>query len=179
MAKTKDESQKLTSNERFGAMLEENREDHFNGRKRVDWEISTGSLLLDVAVGGSLGPCLLRLCGENNEGKTPQALEIIRNFLLTIPNSKALWMIAEGRGLSKENAERCGLKFVYSPEEWAVGTVFVLESNVYELFINAVKDLVMNNEEDYRYCFAVDSIDGLMLKNDKSKAINENNKVAG
>ena len=177
----KEEKSGLTSSEQLGAILnnKDYKKDHYNGQKTVTWSISTGSILLDSAVGGSLTPCLLRLCGQNSEGKSSQALELMRNFLKTVPNSKGFWMIAEGRGLSKENRERCGLKFVYSAEEWVVGTVFVLESNVFELFIKCCKDLVMENEEDIRYCFVIDSVDGLQLRDDRAKDITENNKVAG
>lgn len=183
MAKKKEESPKaetvVNSTVKLHNILEEYKTEHYNFGETVDWKISTGSLLLDTAIGGGLGPCLLRICGENNEGKSPSALEILRNFLKTVPNSKGFWLISEGRGLSKENRERCGLKFVSTAEEWVVGTVFLLESNVFELFIKCVKDLVLDNEENIRYCFVVDSVDGLQLRDDKAKEITENNKVAG
>ena len=166
-------------NARLSSILKENKDQHYNYHERVTWKVSTGSLLLDVAIGGYLSPCLVRVCGNFNEGKTPETLEIVRNFLTTVPNSKCFWVIAEGRGLSKENQERCGLKFIYKPEDWEVGTVFVLESNVFELFIKCVKDAVLNNPNNIKYCFVVDSIDGLMLKDDRQKEIEEANKVAG
>lgn len=185
MAKPKKEESNTEQNivngskETLSTILKTRKEDHYNFEERVEWQISTGSLTLDSYIGGYLSPCLVRICGANNEGKTPQTLEIIRNFLSTVPNSKAFWVIAEGRGLSKENKERCQLKFVYSAEEWEVGTVFVLESNVFELYIKCVQDLVLNNPEKIKYAFIVDSIDGLRLKSDEGKEINEANKVAG
>ncbi len=160
-------------------ILKENKSDHYNFIEAQTWKISTGSLLLDLALGGGIVPCLLRICGYNNEGKTPQTLEIVRNFLKDVPNSKCLWDVAEGRGLSKENKERCGLKFVYSPDEWEVGTVFVLESNIFELYIKIVKDLVKDNPDNIKYAFVVDSVDGLQLRDDAAKDIDGNNKVAG
>jgi hypothetical protein len=179
--KNEEEKEKkvLSSQEKLETILKENKTDHYNFHERVNWKISTGSLLLDAALGGGINPSLIRVCGHNNEGKTPQTLEIMRQFLATVPNSKGFWMIAEGRGLSEENRERCGLKFVYSSKEWVPGTVFVLESNVFELFVNIVKDQVLENPENIRYCYVIDSIDGLMLKSDKEKAITENNRVAG
>ena len=183
MAKTKKEEavpqQVSGSKAILNSVLEEYKDAHLNNEKRIEWRISSGSLLLDIYLGGGLGPSLVRMCGQNNEGKTPQTLEIVRQFLITVPNSKAFWVIAEGRGLSEENKERCGLKFVYKADEWEVGTVFVLESNIYEVFINAAKRLVNDNPEDIRYCFVVDSIDGLMLQADSIKEINEDNMVAG
>ena len=70
----------ITSNEILSNFLKTNKEDHFNFEEAVTWKISTGSLLLDAAVGGGITPSLIRLCGPNNEGKTPQAIEICRNF---------------------------------------------------------------------------------------------------
>ncbi len=164
----------------LASILKEHKDEHFNFQDRVDWKVSTGSLLLDVAMGGGVNPCLLRICGSNNEGKTPQTLEIIRNFINAEPNKrKAFWVIAEGRGLSKENKDRCGLKFVYTDEEWVVGTVFVLESNVFELFIKCVKNLVIDNPNQYQYAFVIDSLDGMQLRDDKAKEVTENNRVAG
>lgn len=184
MAKTpkiiEEKPQGVTASNRLNAILNEkgNREDHFNFEESVTWKISTGSLLLDAAVGGGITPSLIRLCGPNNEGKTPQAIEICRNFLSEIPKSRVIWVLAEGR-LSKENRERCEMKFVTDPEQWTDGSVFILESNVYDLVISVIKDLVLNNEENTRYCFVIDSMDGLILKRDKETSPTEASKVAG
>lgn len=184
MAKIKEnkvEEQIQDSNKNIlGSILKEHKEEHYNFHERIDWKISTGSLLLDCALdSGSLSPSLIRVCGGNNEGKTPLTLEICRNFLNTVENSKVIWMIAEGRGLSKENKERCDLKFTYDPNNFNVGEIFVLESNVYELFIKIVKESVLNNPNNIKYCFVVDSIDGLQLRDDRAKDITENNRVCG
>lgn len=170
-------SKTITANDQLNNLLKQNKEDHFNFEDRINWKISTGSLLLDVAVNG-VSPSLIRLCGNNNSGKTPQALEIIRNFLKDVPNSRCLWVLSEGR-LSEENRARCGLKFVTKPEEWTVGSVFLLESNIHELTIRIIKDLVLNNPEKNIYGFVIDSVDGLISKNDISKDADESNKVAG
>lgn len=182
MAKNKKEESDNTASadtSRLRNIMNEHKEEHFNDKKREDWRVSSGSLLLDVAMEGGISPSLIRLCGANNEGKTPEAIEMCRNVFQGVPKSKALWLLAEGRGLSKENVQRSGLKFVYSPEEWTDGTIFVLESNVFEFFIKIVKDLVINNENGTKYVFVVDSIDGLQLRDDKAKEITEANKVAG
>lgn len=177
---TEEKSTGIGASSRLNAILnsKDHKEDHFNFEESVTWKISTGSLLLDAAVGGGITPSLIRLCGPNNEGKTPQALEICRNFLAEIPKSRVVWILAEGR-LSKENRERCGLKFVTNAEEWTDGSVFILESNVYDLVINVIKDLVLNNEENIRYCFVIDSMDGLILKRDKETNPVDASKVAG
>ena len=160
------------------AALDDNKADHYNYDETVYWKSSTGSLILDAATGGVM-PSLWRLTGSNNSGKTPELLEIIRNILATVPNSKGLWCIAEGRGLSEENRARCGLKFVTTVEDWEIGTVFLLQANVFELFIRILKDLVKNNPANIRYAFGVDSVDGLILRDDLAKDITEHNRVAG
>ena len=168
--------EKDKSKSTLDSILKEHKNEHYNFQERNTWNISTGSLLLDVATGG-ISPSLVRVCGYNNEGKTPQTLEIVRNFLNTVKNSKSLWVIAEGRGLSKENIERCQLKFVYNVEEWEIGTVFVLETQIYELFIKTVKELVLNNPDGIKYAFVVDSLDGMQLRDYQD--ILESNKVCG
>jgi len=168
----------ITSSDILNSALKEHKEDHYNFEDTVSWHISTGSLLLDAATGG-VSPSLWRLAGTNNCGKTPQMLEIIRNFLRDVKNSKALWVIAEGRGLSEENRTRCGLTFVTKPEDWKIGTVFILQTNVFELFIQVIKDLVKNNSEKIRFAIVVDSVDGLILRDDAAKEITESNRVAG
>jgi hypothetical protein len=160
------------------SILKEYKEDHYNFDDSVDWKISSGSLLLDLAI-GSISPSLIRICGANNEGKTPISLEIVRQMFLTVPNTKCLWVISEGRGLTEENKNRCGLKFVYKPEDWEVGTIFVLQTNIYEMVINTIKILVKQNKEKVRYAFCIDSLDGLILREDSKKEINETNKVCG
>lgn len=167
-----------SSKDVLNGILKTNKTEHFNFHERKNWKCSTGSLLLDRATGG-VTPSLWRLCGKSNGGKTPEMLEILRNIFISVPKSKALWVIAEGRGLSEENVSRCGLKFVYSAEEWDYGTVFVLETKIFELFINTVQSLVFNNPNENVYAFVVDSIDGLILRADADKPIDGNNKVAG
>lgn len=166
-----------TSQDLISAILKEHKDEHYNYHEKVSWRVSTGSLLLDTATGG-VAPSLWRLTGNNNSGKTPQMLEIVRNILKDVPNSKAVWVLAEGR-LSDENRERCGLTFVTDPKDWALGTILLLKANVFELFIRVVKDLVKNNPENIRYAFVVDSVDGLMLRDDAAKDITEANRVAG
>lgn len=178
IAKEDEQETTRTSSDILNSALKSSKTEHFNFQERVSWKVSTGSLLLDVATGG-VKPSLWRLCGNNNAGKTPQMLEIVRNILKDVPNSKGLWVIAEGRGLSEENKSRCGLTFVYKPEDWKIGTVFVLETNIFELFISVVKDLVKQNEEGIKFAFVVDSVDGLILRDDASKDITESNRVAG
>lgn len=178
MSRTKTNTEEVNSKSILGSVLKDHKDEHFNFEERVNWKSSTGSLILDIATGG-VHPSLWRLAGYSNSGKTPQTLEIIRNIFNDIPNSKALWVLAEGRGLSEENRARCGLTFTEDYNEWDNHTVFILETKIYELFIKTVKELVLNNPEKNIYAIVCDSIDGLTLRDDASKDITENNRVAG
>ena len=154
MAKIKEiEAPKDTSMASLKGILEKRQEDHYNDEETVRWKISSGSLLLDAAMGG-ITPSLIRLCGTFGSGKSAESLEIVRNFLASIPNSKGFWILAEGR-LSDEHKERCGLKFVSNPEDWVPGTVFLLESNIYELIVESIRELMQNNPTNNKYCFVL------------------------
>tara|TARA_R110002153_G_scaffold44703_2_gene126107 strand:+ start:14528 stop:15646 length:1119 start_codon:yes stop_codon:yes gene_type:complete len=171
-------SDKLNSKNLLDSFLKSNKEDHYNFEEEIDYKISSGSLQFDLHLGGGFGPGLHRFCGMNEGGKTSEALEVAKNFLLTLPNSKAVYFKAEGR-LSPEMRKRSGLKFVTKAEEWVDGTCFVFESNIYETVVDLMRQLVSNNDEKTKYCFLLDSVDGLILKNDMDKPFEDSAKIAG
>jgi RecA/RadA recombinase len=121
---------------------------------------------------------LHRFVGFTEGGKTSASLEVMKNFLNTVPNSKGFYIKAEGR-LSDEMRTRSGVKFVFDADEWEAGTCFVFESNIYETVVDAMRKLVMYNEEKNKYMFIIDSVDGLIAKNDLDKTFEESTKVAG
>jgi len=176
--KTKKETSVLNPESQLTQFLKEKdrKDDHYNFEESVDFEVSQGSLLLDLHV-GKIEPGIIRHVGISRGGKTSQMLEDVKQFLKAVPDSRALWVLAEGR-LGKRTKERSGLKFVYDPEKWEDGTVFVLESNVYDLVFDLVRDLMKNNPMKKRYFFAIDSTNGLKTKADMGKATSEAGKVA-
>jgi len=179
--KSKEESAELSgpsASDRLLSFLKENKEDHYNFEDEVYYKVSTGSLNLDIATSGGLSPGLHRFIGMNEGGKTSEALEVAKNFLKTVENSRALLFKAEGR-LSREIKERSGIKFVTDPKEWADGTCFVFECNIFETVSELMKDLINANNENKRYIFILDSVDGLITKGDKDKTLSEATKVAG
>lgn len=179
MKKTKEtEEKKITSSEVLGSFLKQNVQDHYNFEETVDYKVSSGSLQLDLQLGGGFGPGLHRFVGMNEGGKTSEALEVMKNFLIEIPNSKGFYIKAEGR-LSPEMQKRSGIKFVFSAEEWTEGTCFVFESNIYETVVDAMRQLISKNEEKIKFCFLLDAVDGLIAKNDMDKSFEESAKVAG
>lgn len=166
------------SKELLSKFLKDNKTDHFNFEEDYYYKVSSGSLLLDAEMEGGLNPGLHRFCGINEGGKTSEALEVMKNFLGSVLNSKGFYIKAEGR-LSPDMKERSGVNFVFSAEEWVDGTCFVFESNIYETCVDAMRQLVTTNPEKVKYCFILDSVDGLLSKNDEDKSFEDSNKVAG
>jgi RecA/RadA recombinase len=162
----------------LAAFLKTNKDDHHNFAERVDYTVSSGSMLLDMELGGGFKPGIVRMSGISEGGKTSCALLTLGNHLKTTPNSKGLIIKAEGR-LSEEMKSRYDYKFVYTAEEWVVGTVFVFETNVYEAAIDLVRQLVKNNPESIRYFVIIDSMNGLCRREDLVKDSGYNDKVAG
>lgn len=178
MAKKKEDGSVLTSSEILSTFLKNNKEDHYNFEDDFEYKVSSGSLQLDIQLGGGFGPGLHRFCGINEGGKTSAALEVMKNFLRTVPNAKGFYIKAEGR-LSNEMKARSGVPFTIKAEDWDVGTCFVFESNIYETVVDAMRNLVSNNEEGIKYYFLLDAVDGLITKGDLDKTFEDSNKVAG
>jgi RecA/RadA recombinase len=158
--------------------LKDNKDSHYNFEDEKIFHISTGSLLLDSELSGSLEvPAIVRFTGVSGGGKTSAALLIMNNFLKTIPNSKGFLVKAEGR-LNSNVKRISGVDFVHDPEEWDNGKCFVLRSNVYENIATLILELIKNNPENTRYYFLIDSMDALISKNDLSKGFDDSAKVA-
>jgi RecA/RadA recombinase len=178
MAKKKEDGEIVSSKDVLSSFLKNNKEDHYNFEDETDYKVSSGSLQLDIHLGGGFSPGLHRFCGINEGGKTSAALEVMKNFLRTIPNSKGFYIKAEGR-LSNEMKERSGVTFTTDASNWDIGTCFVFESNIYETVVDAMRNLVANNEENVKYYFLLDAVDGLITKGDLDKTFEDSNKVAG
>lgn len=156
----------------------ENKDWHLNFVEEVYYRVPTGSIVWDIYTDGGLPPGLHRFIGPPESGKSSAALEICRNFLNRHPNGRGFYVKAEGR-LPEEMKKRSGLKFVYKPEDWKDGTIFVLESNYYEFIINSLRRFIKNPLIQNLFCVIIDSMDGLMLQGDAKKDFSEGNKVAG
>lgn len=177
MSKTK-EKEVTKSTDVLNSFLKQNQSDHYNFEESIDYKVSSGSLQLDLHLGGGLGPGLHRFVGMNEGGKTSAALSFMKNFLEKVQKGKGFYIKAEGR-LSNEMMERSGIKFVFSAEEWQDGTCFVFESNIYETVVDVMRQLVAKNDEGNIYYFLLDSVDGLISKGDLDKSFEDSNKVAG
>lgn len=164
-------------NDILGNFLKSNKSDHYNFEEEFDYKVSSGSLQFDLCMNGGFGPGLHRFTGLTEGGKTSEALEVMKNFLTSMEKPRGLYIKAEGR-LSKEVRERSGVKFVWSADEWVDGTCFVLETNIYETAMTCIKQLIDDEKNKQKYCFILDSVDGLIAKNDASKGFDEFAKIA-
>jgi RecA/RadA recombinase len=166
-----------TANDMLKSFLKDNKEHHYNFEDEIDYKVSSGSLNVDFELGGGFGPGLHRFVGMNEGGKTSEALEVMKNFL-KMPNSRGLYIKAEGR-LSKEMQERSGIEFATAEDNWKDGNCFVFESNIYETVLDLMRALVGDNDNKTKYCFILDSLDGLIMKEDLKKDFQDAHKVAG
>lgn len=162
----------------LGSLLTGYKEDVYNGIENEKIPFSSGSLLIDSHVKLRSG-CVVRFGGSLESGKTSQCLLILGNYLDTIPNSRGLYVKAEGR-LSDEIQVRSGRKFVYNQDDWEIGTIFVLESNIFEAVCDIIQSLLKNMfEKGEKLGFIIDSLDGLILKSDYEKKTGESVQPAG
>jgi len=169
----------LTSQEQLNSFLKQNKESHFNFEETINYRVPSGSMTLDYYLDGGLGTGLHRFVGMNEGGKTSCALQFLKNFLdVENDNRKGFYIKAEGR-LGEEIASRSGVKFVTNTDEWEEGTCFVFETIIYETAVDAMRQLVGRNQEKNKYFFIIDSVDGLLRKDDLDKTFEESQKVAG
>lgn len=184
MAKSKPESEeKTSSNDAFAASLQQHSEELYNDVVPLHRIISTGSLIMDTYIKIRSGS-VVRLLGKGSElGKTSESLVLADNYMKTMPKAKTLYVKAEAR-LSKEMRERSGLTFFEALKDihkWVPGTVFVLDCNTFESVAGIIEtQLKAMHERGECLCVIIDSLDGLILKNDlEAKGIDGNMMVAG
>jgi len=167
----------LNSKDALKMFLKQNEEHHYNFEDEIEYKVSSGSLKVDFELEGGFGPGLHRFTGMNEGGKSSEALEVMKNFL-TMPKTKGVYIKAEGR-LSTEMKARCGINFTHDESEWDNGKCFIFDSNIYETVLDLMRVLVARNPEETRYCFVLDSLDGLIMKDDLEKGFEDSHKVAG
>jgi RecA/RadA recombinase len=150
--------------------LKQNQGDHYNFEEERTYTVSSGSLLLDIEMGGGIKPGVVRASGVTEGGKTSCALAFARNFQ-KMDNSMVIYIKSEGR-LSKEMIERSGVDD--DDDKWQV-----IKSNTYETVIDLIRQMVKDNPTDARYMFIIDSMDALVPRGDLEKSSDEALKVAG
>lgn len=173
----------VTSTSVLGDLVKEHKSEHFVYVKPKHALISTGSLILDSLVKVRSGGCV-RLAGKSAElGKSSEGFVLMANYLATMPKAKGIYFKAEAR-LTPEIRKRSGLKWVDDPKDWVEGTVFIYPVNVFEVMAETLERLLPQMYElGEHLCVMIDSLDGLMLRADRAKALwaddSANVKVAG
>ena len=152
------------------AYLEKNKGDHYNFEEERTYTVSSGSLLMDIEMGGGIKPGVVRASGVTEGGKTSCGLAFARNFQ-KMENAMVIYIKAEGR-LSEDMIERMGIDI--SENKW-----FVFKCNVYETVIDFIRQMVKDNPSDCRYMFIIDSMDALVPRGDLEKGADEALKVGG
>ena len=149
-----------------------NKNFHYNDYKELDYKIPTGSLNLDLSLGGGFPAGVHRFTGVNEGGKTSCALAVAKNFQDHFgEKAMVVYIKSEGR-LSNEMVARSG---VDSSEE----RFFKFDCNVFEKVFELIRMLVKENEDDKKYMFIVDSVDALCRQNDYEKPFEDSEQVAG
>jgi RecA/RadA recombinase len=161
-----------TLNSQLEEYLKKNADYHYAGEEDVDYIVSSGSLIMDIEMGGGIRPGIIRSSGVTEGGKTSNALAFAKNFQdLHQDNGQVIYIKSEGR-LSKEILERAGV----STDE---ARFKVIPTNDYEFVIDLMRNLIRDNPEKKLYFFILDSLDALVPRNDLQKSATEANKTAG
>ena len=150
----------------------DNKKYHYNFYEGEDYKIPSGSLNLDIALGGGLPSGAHRFTGINEGGKTSCAMAFARNFQKHFGDKgMIIYIKSEGR-FSPEMIERSGIDT--DPQKF-----FCFDCNIFEKVFELIRELVFNNEEDKRYMFIIDSVDALCRVEDIDKPFAESEQVAG
>tara|TARA_Y100001938_G_scaffold37130_1_gene51263 strand:- start:6059 stop:7156 length:1098 start_codon:yes stop_codon:yes gene_type:complete len=168
--KSKTSTDAVSPVQQIQAYLEQNKGDHYNFEEERTYSVSSGSLLLDIEMGGGIKPGIIRASGVAEGGKTSCALAFAKNFQ-KMDNAMVIYIKSEGR-LSSDMIERSGVDTDES--KW-----FVFKCNVYEAVIDFMRQMVKDNPSDTRYMFIIDSMDALVPRGDLEKGADEAIKVAG
>ena len=178
MARPKKETQDLEEIKSEGKLnvlediLKSNKDHHYAFDVPTDYVVSSGSLTLDIEMGGGIHPGIIRSSGITEGGKTSNALSFAKNFQLLHPEKGVVvYVKSEGR-LSNTILERSGVDT--NPEK-----LRIIPTNDYEFVIDMMRRLIKDNDNQNLYFFVLDSLDALVPRNDLAKSATDANKTAG
>jgi recombination protein RecA len=150
----------------------DNEKYHYNNHEESDYKIPSGSINLDLALGGGLPAGAHRFIGVNEGGKTSCALSLAKNFQENFKkNGMVVYIRSEGR-LPRELLERSGINT--APEAF-----FKFDCNIFEKVFELIRMLVLENDDNKKYFFIIDSVDALCRIGDADKPFEESEQVAG
>lgn len=144
-----------------------------------DYGISSGSLILDLELGGLLKPAIYLATGISGGGKSSATLSFMSEFLKE-PNRMAVYFQAE-RLLSDEHKSRTDIRFIESNniDNWEDQTCYLYRGNIYEDVTGMIRELIDNNPNNTKFFFVIDSMNALIPNEDLGKSFYEARKVAG
>lgn len=150
----------------------DNKKYHYNDYEEVDYKISSGSLNLDLALGGGFPSGAHRFTGINEGGKTSCALTVAKNFQSHFgEDGMVVYIRSEGR-LAPEVLNRSGI-------DTSENRFFRFDCNIFEKVFQLIRTLVEENEDGKRFMFIIDSVDALCRIGDIDKPFDESEQVAG
>ena len=76
----KKKSENRSPLDQIQAYLNEHKGEHYNFEEERPYTVSSGSLLLDIEMGGGIKPGVVRASGVTEGGKTSCGLSVARNF---------------------------------------------------------------------------------------------------
>lgn len=162
----------MQASQLFEKFLKDKKDSHYNYEENSDYCVSSGSLKLDIEMGGGIRPGIVRATGVAEGGKTSCGLAFAKNFQESVKNGFVIYFKSEGR-LSERMLERSGVD--RDPERFRV-----LESNSYENTLECIRTFVKESKENgFKCLFIIDSMDALVPDGDATKSFSEANKVAG
>ena len=104
--------------------LKQSDDEHYSFSDAVDYRVSSGSLNLDLQMGGGLNPGINVFSGVAGGGKTSCALTFAANFQKETENSFVVYIKAEGR-MSDRILKSTGVDT--SKDKW-----FLYSGNIFE-----------------------------------------------
>jgi RecA/RadA recombinase len=172
---TQEQLEETSSGEKLHVLdtvLDSNKKFHYAYDVPTDYVVSSGSLTLDIEMGGGIRPGIIRSSGITEGGKTSNALAFARNFQLLHPEKGVvIYIKSEGR-LSETIIQRAGIDT--NPEKWRI-----IPTNDYEFVIDMMRTLIRDNDNKNLYFFILDSLDALVPRKDLELSSTQANKVAG
>lgn len=162
MTKIKEEKQ---TKDEAQLILKERMKDetgHFNYIEPKTYKISTGSLNLDLEIGGGIQPSIIRCSGMAEAGKTSFSFNLVKIFLSDKTRKRRGIYFLSDKELSENLVSRSGVKLVEDLDNWVDGTCYVIRTNVYETVCNTIRDII--KIKDIEFIFVLDSMDNFAPK---------------
>jgi len=145
--------------------------DHYSFSEAVDYKVSSGSLNLDLQMGGGLNPGISVFSGVAGGGKTSCALTFAANFQKHHKDAFVVYVKAEGR-MSDRIIKSTGV-------DTSKGKWLLYSGNIFENVGGLIKNCIDQNPDKLKYMFIIDSMDALIPKDDSEKGLDQAVKVAG